>query len=251
GRQAGEKAMARSAYREAVAYVEQALRVLPHLPETREQAIDLRLALRSALRPLGAFERILAALHEAESLAAALPDPWRLGQVCVSLSLHFYLMGAYDQAIAAAQRALALDTVRGEVVLHALANLRLGLASQAQGDYHGAIDCYRQTVASLAGEQRYERFGFPLLIAVNARAHLAVCHAELGAFAEGCALGNEGLRIAEVVAHPGSLMYASCGMGLVALHQGDVPRARLQLERAMSLCHEADLPAYFPWIAVA
>ena len=51
-RQAGEKAMARSAYREAVGYFEQALSALPHLPEqrdTREQAIDLRLALRSAL----------------------------------------------------------------------------------------------------------------------------------------------------------------------------------------------------------
>src|SRR5262249_54989567 len=41
-RQAGEKAMARSAHREAVEYVEQALSALPHLPETRdtqEQAI--------------------------------------------------------------------------------------------------------------------------------------------------------------------------------------------------------------------
>jgi len=36
--------MARSAYREAVGYFEQALSALPHLPETRatrEQAIDL------------------------------------------------------------------------------------------------------------------------------------------------------------------------------------------------------------------
>jgi tetratricopeptide (TPR) repeat protein len=46
-------------------------------------------------------------------------------------------------------------------------------------------------------------------------------------------------------------MYASCGMGLVALHQGDFSRALLQLERAMGLCHKADLPAYFPWIALA
>src|SRR5439155_11983072 len=41
--QAGEKALARSAYREAVAYFEQALGALRHLPETRdtrEQAID-------------------------------------------------------------------------------------------------------------------------------------------------------------------------------------------------------------------
>ena len=48
----GEKAMARSAYREAVGSFQQALSALPHLPETRdtrEQAIDLRLALRTAL----------------------------------------------------------------------------------------------------------------------------------------------------------------------------------------------------------
>ena len=53
-RQAGDKALARSAYREAVGSFEQALGTLSHLPETRdtcEQAIDLRLALRSALMP--------------------------------------------------------------------------------------------------------------------------------------------------------------------------------------------------------
>src|SRR5499427_2196742 len=50
-RQAGEKAMAQSAYREAMGYFEQALSVLRYLPEThgtRELAIDLRLALCSA-----------------------------------------------------------------------------------------------------------------------------------------------------------------------------------------------------------
>ena len=161
-RQAGEKAMARSAYREAVGYFEQALRALPHLPEqrdTREQAIDLRLALRSALLPSGDFRRILACLREAETLAAALDDPRRLGQVSHFLSSHFYVMGAHDQAIAAAQRALALATASGDVVLHALANFYLGYAYQAQGDYRRAIDCFRQTVASLDGARRRERFG--------------------------------------------------------------------------------------------
>ena len=108
-RQAGEKAMARSAYREAVGSFEQALSALAHLPEqrdTREQAIDLRLALRSALLPSGDFGRILACLREAEALAVALDDPRRLGQVSVFLSSHFRIMGAYDQAIAAGQRAL-------------------------------------------------------------------------------------------------------------------------------------------------
>jgi len=62
GRQAGEKAVARSAYREAVGSFEQALSALGHLPETREtceQAIDLRLALRSSLFPSGNSGRIL------------------------------------------------------------------------------------------------------------------------------------------------------------------------------------------------
>src|SRR5215468_10451235 len=83
-RQAGEKALGRSAYREAVGYFEQALSVLEHLPEqrtTREQAIDLRLALRSALLPSGDSGHILATLREAEALAAALDDPRRLAQI--------------------------------------------------------------------------------------------------------------------------------------------------------------------------
>ena len=83
-RQAGEKAMARSAHREAVGYFEQALHALPHLPETRdtrEQAIDLRLAPRTALCSVWRLEaHPLAYLREAESLARALDNPRRLGR---------------------------------------------------------------------------------------------------------------------------------------------------------------------------
>ena len=161
-RQAGEKAVARSAYREAVGCFEQALGVLAHLPETRdtrEQAIDLRLALRTALWPSGDLGRILVTLREAESLAAALDDPRRLGQVSIFLSHHFYTEGAYDQAIAAAQRALALATASGEVLLHSRANQSLGVAYQFLGHYRRALDCLEQAVAAIEGARRRERFG--------------------------------------------------------------------------------------------
>ena len=253
-RQAGEKVMARSAYHEAVEYFEQALSALSHLPEqhhTREQAVDLRLALRSALLPSGNEGRILAYLREAESLAAALDDRRRLGQVSRSLSHHFYLRGAHDRAITAAQRALAFATADGNVVLQALATLRLGLAYKSQGDYRRAIDYFRQTVASLEGAQRHERFGLVFLPAVLSRSWLAVCHAELGRFAEGSAFGEEGLRIAEAVAHPASLMIASWGIGLLSLHRGDLLEAFSRLERAVCLCQDADLPAFFPRVAAA
>jgi class 3 adenylate cyclase/tetratricopeptide (TPR) repeat protein len=253
-RQAGEKALARSAYREAVGYFEQALSALPHLPEqrdTREQAIDLRLALRNALMPSGVFGRVLVYLHEAEDLAVALDDSRRLEQVSVFLSGHFWLMGAHDQAIAAAQRALALATASGDAVRHALTNLYLGRAFQALGDYRQAIECLGQTMASLAGARRHEGLGRIFLPAVTSRAWLTACHAELGMFAAGRALGEEGLRIAEAVAHPGSLMYASWGIGLLFLRQGDLSRALPLLERAVGICHEADIPLYFPKIAAA
>jgi class 3 adenylate cyclase/tetratricopeptide (TPR) repeat protein len=254
GRQAGEKAMARSAHREAVGYYEQALSALPHLPETHdtcEQAIDLRLALRSALRPSGDLGRILACLCEAEPLAAALDDPRRLAQVSHFLAEHLRIMGAYDQAVAAAQRAIMLATAVGDIGPHAMANQHLGFTYHAQGDYRQAIDCLEQTVAVLEGVRHDERFGGLYPPAVNSRAYLAACHAELGTFAEGRALGDEGLSFAEAVAHPASLMIASWGIGMLCLRQGDLLGALLRLERAMGLCQEADLPAMFPRAAAA
>jgi tetratricopeptide (TPR) repeat protein len=251
-RQAGERAMARSAHREAVGYFAQALSALPHLPETRdtrEQAIDLRIALRSALRPLGEFERMLASLREAEALAAALDDPRRQGQVSLFLSQHCRMMGMHDQATAAAQRALALATASGDGILHALTNQYLGLAYHVQGDYRRAIDCLTQTIVSLDGAHRHERFGQIIVPAVNSRAWIAVSHAELGKFTAGRVLGDEGLQIAEAIVHPDSLINAYRGVGLLALRQGDVSRALSALERAIDLGQETDLPGAFLNIA--
>jgi tetratricopeptide (TPR) repeat protein len=253
-RQAGEKAIAQSSYREAVGYFEQALSALLHLPEQRdtcEQAIDLRLALRMALNPLGDSERVLAYLREAEALAVPLDDPQRLGQISGHLSVQFYFGGAYDQAIAAAQHTHALATASGDVVLHAQANHYLGIAYQAQGDYRRAIDALGQTVALYDGARRYERFGMVILPAVISRVWLAWCHADLGTFAEGRALGDEGLQIAEAMAHPVSRMHALRGLGLLSLYQGDLPRAFPLLEQAVGLCQDAGLPIFFPWMATA
>jgi tetratricopeptide (TPR) repeat protein len=248
-RQAGEKAMARSVHREAVGYLEQALSALPHLPEQRdtlEQAVDLRLALRTVLSPFGDLERVLTYLHEAETLAEALADPRRLGRALLFLANHCNQVGEYHQAIAAAQRALALAAAGEDIVL--VANQYLGQVYEAQGNYRQAI---ASMMASLDRTRHHERFGQLFLPAVTSHARLATCHAELGMFAEGRVLGEEGLRIAEEVAHPGSLMRAYHGLGLLAFRQGDLPRALLCLEQAMGIYQDADLPIFFPIIAVA
>ena len=106
---------------------------------------------------------------------------------------------------------------QGRCVLHALANRYLGRAYQAQGDYRRAIDCIGQTAAFFEGARRRERFGQSILPAVGSRQDLATCHAELGTFAEGRTLGEEGLQIAEAATHPASLAWASWAVGLLAL----------------------------------
>ena len=112
-RQAGAKAFARSALREAVAYFEQALVAVRHLPECRdtlEQAIDLRFDLRNALIALRELGAILNHLREAETLATALDDQCRLGWVSAYMANYFSFSNTYDQdrAVEFGQRALAL-----------------------------------------------------------------------------------------------------------------------------------------------
>ena len=77
-----------------------------------------------------------------------------------------------------------------------------------------------------------------------------MCHAELGTFAEGRALGDEGCQIATAVDHPASLTVAAWGMGLLSLRQGELSRAIPLLERAVGLCQDA-FSSYFPRIAPA
>jgi hypothetical protein len=71
------------------------------------------------------------------------------------------------------------------------------MAYLALGSHYRAVNYFGQTVAALDGTWHRERFGPVFLPAVESRTMLAICHAELGAFAEGKALGEEGLRIAE------------------------------------------------------
>ena len=100
-RQAGAKAMARCALRDAGTHLERALAATRHLPETREaieQAIDMRLELRNAIHPLGEVERGMVYLREAESLAERLGDEPRVGMISVYLSTGFWMLGDSDRA---------------------------------------------------------------------------------------------------------------------------------------------------------
>ena len=235
-RQAGAKAAARSAHREAVGCFEQALVALPHLPEhqdTCEQAIDLRFSLRNALLPLGEHGRTFDHLRAAETLAAALNDQRRLGRACAYLAEYFRMTGDSARAVESGERALALATALGDFALEVMATFFVGTAYHALGDYRRAVDCFRRNVASLTGELIRERFGMTGLPAVMSRTWLVSCLADLGAFDEGTARGEEAVRMAEAGDHPFSLTQAYFALGSLYLRKGDLPKAIPVLERGL------------------
>ena len=97
-RQAGAKAFARSANREAVAYLEQALTALSHLPETREtaeQAIDIRFELGNALYPLAEFTGSTGVSGKPKPWPERLEDQRRLGWVSVYMCRHHFMRAAH------------------------------------------------------------------------------------------------------------------------------------------------------------
>ena len=255
GRQAGDKAQTRSAYREAVTFYEQALVARDALPDSRaatEQAIDLRLGLRTVLAALGEPPgRILDHLRHAETLAVALGDPLRLGHVYATLSTNCWNSGEVDRAIDYGQRTLALADTLGHIGLQARAHLSLGQVYGDSGDYAHAIASLEWNVANLQGELRSARFGANGIVAATSRTYLSDCHAECGTFTEGLALAEEGLRIAESVPHPFSLIAACRSVSGLYLRQGDVQRALPVLERGMALCQDWHILLLLPELAAA
>jgi tetratricopeptide (TPR) repeat protein len=253
-RQSGAKATARAAYREAVAYFEQALEAVSRLPEqrdTRAQAIDLRLDLRNALFPLGDFGRILDLLREAESLAEALGDQGRLGRVSAFMIAAFQIRGDPDRALACGQRTLSIAEALGDAVLQMQAGVALGRLHYRLGDYRRAMHFLGRTVTALTGESLYQSPWGPGVPAAAARAVLAQCQAELGMFAEGVAHGTEGVRIAEAVDRPFGLLQVYAPLGLLYLRHGDLHQAIATLERGLSVYQAGPAQLFFPPLALA
>jgi tetratricopeptide (TPR) repeat protein len=250
--QAGGRATARSAYREAVSYFEQALAALAHLPERHEtlaQAIDLRLDLRNALLPLDEQARIFEHLRAAEPLAERLGDPQRLGRIVSFLCFSFSVMGEHDRAIAAGQRALALATTSGAFDAQVNAQANLGVAYYAAGDYRQTLDVAQRMMAVLTGERLSKRFGLPTFPGLLGRGYVALCLAELGGFAEGAGRGEEAVRLAEAVAQPNSMLVVLNCVGLFYRRQGVLQKAIPMLERGLALSQSADIPLQFPLTA--
>jgi class 3 adenylate cyclase len=250
-RQASVKAIARSAHREAVTYLESALTALTHLPESRETsllAVDLRFELRTALIQLADFARVLQTVLEAEAIAKALNDPRRLGQALAYLCASFYFSGQLEQAVDSGERALAKGEELHDIGLQLQVTRLLGMSYIARTEYHQAVSYLSRSIALVEGQPHRELFGFSTMPTVNSRAFRAWSWAELGKFSEATSDADDAVRIAEELGHPASLSIAYFAFGVVHLAKGDFAAAMRPLEHALKICRDVNLPLLLQYI---
>jgi class 3 adenylate cyclase/tetratricopeptide (TPR) repeat protein len=247
--QAGAKAVARSAYREAVGCWDQALVALAHLPPDRlilEQGIDLRCDLALALTPFGQYEQGLTYLREAETLAEELADQHRLGYVCSLIASRLRNLRDLEPALAYGQRAHTIATALGDVDTQRRVNRGLGMIYYDLGAYRQAMEFYQQNLTALQGEGDSQFIGGMVLNVVEERVYLVLCLSELGEFATGMAYGTEALQIAEAVNRPYERLTAYSRVGYLQVRQGALSQAIPLLERAVALGQDADIPLQYP-----
>ncbi|HTT38750.1 MAG TPA: tetratricopeptide repeat protein, partial [Burkholderiales bacterium] len=253
-RQAGEMALGRSANREAWTHLERAIAVLPHLTQTRatrEQAIDLRLAVRTCLAPLGEYARVLELGLEAEPLAHALNDPRREVLVYCAVSIALSHVGRCAEAVDPGQCALAIAESLRDPMLRIAARHSVGIAYWLLGAYRTAIDFFQRDVG-LELDQITARLlepweaglfeqGFSRLAYLWTHATAAICCAELGEFDEAMLQAERALKFAQALDSL-YLRAAGVGLGSVYVRKGDLQQA-LNLALGLQQTYAAtDLP---------
>jgi len=253
--QAGARAMARYAYREAATWQEQALQALSHLPEDRavlERSIDLRVALRNSLQPIGEIHRVLQHLTAAEVLAERLGDQGRLGAIWTSMTNVYWVLGEHDRSVERGEQAVAVTEAQGDVLVQIGARFVLSNSYWGRGEYRRALACTMENLAviesrALRDDDLASIPGTSTHPAVGNRANSAWYLAELGEFDRAVVLGEAGVRVAEDLRHAYSLTLALFHLGSVYLRRGDVVRAIRSLERAVELARVREFRFYVPF----
>ena len=237
-RQAGLKAAARSALRDARTWFEQALGVLAALPDshsTMDQAFEIRLELRTVLAQLGEIRLALERLREAEALAERLNDDRRRGRVCAFMTTAHNNLGELDEALITGARALEIAGRLGDLRLRLVTTTYLEQAHFFRGDYDRVIELATENLAALPADWIYESFGNVAPASVYDRCWLVHTLARLGRFTEATAFEADAIRLAQTTQHANTVGMVHYAGGVLYLLKGDWKRARSLIERGLSV----------------
>jgi tetratricopeptide (TPR) repeat protein len=251
-RQAGQKATARSALRDAQAWLEEALTVLTTLPEsqtTLEQGCDIRLELRLKLVLLGELDRAREHLREAEVLAKALNDERRRGRVCAGMANILPNLGDVDEGVVSGTRALEIAARLEDSWLREIATYHLAEAHFHRGDYARAVELTSGNLAELATDLASESLGERhrrLMLAAWNRFYLLLSLAPLGRFGEASQYEAEAINLDEATYDASVIGFAYTAAGDLHSEKGEWATAASLFERAGAAFRSGNVTLLLP-----
>ena len=243
--QAGRNARGRSAYREAITFLEQALEALTRLPDTVENAV-LRIDLvchdlSDPLNTLARYERLLEHLRDAARLAEKIGDRARLASALARTLHPLRASGQLERAVEIGERACGLADEVGDAPLNALSRMELSSVHYLRGDVRRAEALLTQALAALepdtAGRGEVDGAWVRRMISQN----LVPVLAETGRYQDAIRRGEETLRMAEELGHPAPIAWAFCYLGYAYCGLGDADRAIDLSARSRTLARNRDV----------
>jgi len=249
--QAGARSISRSTNAEAAGYYEQALESLRHLPDNADatqRIIDIHLAMRNALHPLGEFDRVLQALNHARALAEKLGDESRLGRVLAFMSQSYRVKADYGRALETGGQAVRIGEKFGDIGIRATSQFHVGQICFLTGAHRDAIASHRRNLDMLDGDLALERHGMAGLPSVFSRGHMAWSLAELGDFNQAIAVCEEASHLAREAKHPFTQAFAEYAAGYVLLRQGRMESATRRLETGFEMCQSMNIRLELPYV---
>jgi class 3 adenylate cyclase/tetratricopeptide (TPR) repeat protein len=241
-RQAGDKAVRRSTYREAVEFFKQALDVLARLPETRQtlsEALDIRIALGPALiaiKGAGSAD-VEDSYRAAHTLCQRLGDTERVFPALWGLWYTTHHRAHYENARAIGEELLDLARRAGDSSLlleahHASSSTLIGMGRtlEAEGHCREGLALY-DPAAHRASALQYG--GHDPGVCMRSFSGWAAW--ELGYPEQALQRTRDALALASQLSQPLTSMIALYVSALVDYHRGDKRRAMDSAERVVAL----------------
>lgn len=250
---AGDRANSRSAWQEAVAFLEDAVTALDHLersPETIAQGIEARIRLRAVLAPLADVPRMMRYLDEAGALSREAGDQVMLARVNISRAAMLAHMGEVGGAIVASRSALATMQAVHDSMGVVGAAFALGQALWYAGDFAEAATILNANIAHLQNERRLQG----TMITTGTATAIYLCklsavHVCTGDLAAAVAASRQAREIAEATRRPFDLLACALYEGPLHLALGNVQAAIDVLEDGLEITRTSDIPVHIPFIA--
>jgi class 3 adenylate cyclase/tetratricopeptide (TPR) repeat protein len=245
---AGDRAIARWSWREAIGFFEKAIEALDHWPESADKtkrSIEARLRLRAALPAAADLPRWAGCLDEARQLAISIGDP-SLPEIDTSRCIAFTKMGLLDQAVEAGQQGYAAAIDSGVPAMLLNASFALAQVLWYRGDFRTAEQLLAARLDDVHGELRVARTGTTGTASVLHLVCLSKTHAITGEFAKALAAVAQARRIAEETRKPFDISYTGVGRGFCLLLQERPLDAVTELEEALRLARAGDISLLIP-----